>query len=115
MRAVHHVAESEVRDDQRRVGLDVRAHHQDVARLQRRVVGEQAEQHLAQHVDLPGRAVATVHLHRPVVVSQRTALRPNGVRGDVGLQPAQERVLAVATAHELIGVRVGRQGALQLA
>ena len=67
MRAVHHVAEPEVGDDQRRIRLDVRAHHQDVARLQRRVVLQQAEQHLAQHIDLTGRAVAAVHLHGAVI------------------------------------------------
>ena len=39
---------------------------------------EQAEQHLAQHVDLPGRAVAAVHLHRPVV--RRRARGPRGGR-----------------------------------
>ena len=53
--------------DQRRVGLDVGAHHQDVARLEGLVVGEQAEQHLAQHLDLAGRTVAGVHLHAAVV------------------------------------------------
>ena len=77
MRAVHHVAEPEVGDDQRRIGLDVGAHHHDVARLQRRVVGQQAEQHLAQHVDLPRRAVAAVHLHRAVAFGEHAALWPN--------------------------------------
>ena len=41
--------------------LDVRAADEDVARLERRVVGEQAEHDLAQHLDLPVRAVAGVH------------------------------------------------------
>ena len=54
--------------DQWREGLDVRAHHEDVARLERRVVLEQPDQHLAQHVDLAGRAVARVHLQAPVAV-----------------------------------------------
>ena len=115
MRAVHHVAEPEVRVDQRRVGLDVRAHHQDVARLQRRVVGEQAEQHLAQHVDLAGRAVAAVHLDGAVVVVQRPAVRPDGVGGDVGLQPAEQSVGMVAAAEDIRRWRVGGQAALQLA
>ncbi len=35
MRTGHHLAEAEVRHYQRRVGLDVGTHHQDVARLQR--------------------------------------------------------------------------------
>lgn len=48
MRAGDHLTEAKVSgDDQRGVGLDVGAHHQDVAGFQGRVVGEQAEQHLA--------------------------------------------------------------------
>ena len=77
--AVHDVAEPEVRVDQRCVGLDVRAHHQDVARFQRGIVGEQAEQNLAEHVDLAGRTVAAVHLDGPVVIAQRSG-RPDGPR-----------------------------------
>ena len=73
--AVHDVAEPEVCVDQRCVGLDVRAHHQDVARFQRGIVGEQAEQNLAEHVDLAGRTVAAVHLDGPVVIAQRSAVR----------------------------------------
>ena len=61
-----HVGEPEAGRDQRRVGLDVGAHHEDVARLEGRVVLEQPDQHLAQHVDLAGRAVAGVHLHAAV-------------------------------------------------
>ena len=49
------VAEPERGRDQRRERLDVRAHHEDVARLQRRVVLQQPDQHLAEHVDLSGR------------------------------------------------------------
>ena len=65
--------EAEAGGDQRRVGLDVGAHHQHVAGLERGVVGEQAEQHLAQHLDLAGRAVAGVHLDGAVVGSQGRA------------------------------------------
>ena len=67
MHALDHVAEAETGDDQRRVGLDVRAHDEDVAGFEGLVVGEQAEQHLSQDVDLAGGAVAAVHLHRPVI------------------------------------------------
>ena len=69
------VAEPEARDDQRRVGLDVRAHDEDVAGFERLVVGEQAEQHFAEDVDLPGGAVAAVHLHGAVV---GLCVRPSG-------------------------------------
>ena len=61
-----HVGQAEAGRDQRRVGLDVGAHHEDVARLERRVVLEQPDQHLAQHVDLSRGAVAGVDLHREV-------------------------------------------------
>ena len=74
--ALDHVAEAEARDDQRCVGLDVRAHDEDVAGFERVVVGEQAEQNLSEHVDLAGRAVAAVHLHRTVVAAQRPAVGP---------------------------------------
>ena len=72
------VAEAEAGGDQRRVGLDVGAHHQDVARLEGRVVLEQPDQHLAQHVDLAGGAVAGVHLDRPVA-ARRAGARRSGV------------------------------------
>ncbi len=60
------VGQAEAGRDQRGVGLDVGAHHEDVARLEGRVVLEQTDQHLAQHVDLAGRAVAGVHLQAAV-------------------------------------------------
>ena len=47
MAAGHHFTQPEVRRDQRRVGLDIRTHHQNVARFQGVIVGEQAQQHLA--------------------------------------------------------------------
>ncbi len=55
MRAVDDIAEAKARDDQRRIGLDVRTHDEDVAWLEGVVVGEQAEQHFAQDVDLARR------------------------------------------------------------
>ena len=72
--------------DQRREGLDVGAHHEDVARLERRVVLEQPDQHLAQHVDLAGRAVAGVHLEAAVVVGEAAAGALGDGRGVVGAQ-----------------------------
>ncbi len=72
---------------QRRVRLDVRAHDDDVARLERRIVLEQVQQPLPQGLHLPGRAVAGVDLdgvvHRP--------RRRLPVRGDVGLQLSEQR------------------------
>ena len=115
MRAVHDVAEAEARDDQRRVGLDVRAHDEDVAGLEGLVVGEQAEQHFAQDVDLAGGAVAAVHLNGAVVGLECAALGTDGVGGDVGLQPAEQRVGMASTSEVFVGLRVGGQAALQFA
>ena len=112
MRAAHHVAEPEVGVDQRRVGLDVGAHHQDVARLQRRVVGEQAEQHLAQHVDLSGLAVAACTCTERSPLVERAPLRPNGIGGDVGLQPAEQgvRIVRVSPAQVFVGLQIRAAG-----
>ena len=115
MNALDHVAEAESGDDQRRVGLDVRAHDEDVAGLECLVVGEEAEQNLAQDVDLAGRTVATVHLHRPVIGLEPSAFSAHDVGGDVGLQPAEQRVRTVVPAEIFIAVRIRGQAALELA
>ncbi len=52
----------ERRPHQRRVGLDVGTHDEHIARLEGRVLDEQVQQGLAQHLHLTGRAVAGVHL-----------------------------------------------------
>lgn len=103
MAVAGHLTEPEAGDDQRGVGLDVGAHHQDVARLQGGIVGQQPQQHLAQHVDLPGRAVAAVHLHRPVVGRPGPAAGVDGIGGDVGLQPAQQRLGPLGSTQVVIG------------
>ena len=94
---------AERRLDQRGVGLDVGAHHQDVARLERGVVGQQPEQHLAQHLDLAGRAVARVHLHAAVVDVEDPAGRVDGGVGrDVGLEPGQQRPSVIEPVEILV-------------
>ncbi len=96
MSAGHGLAHPEGGLDQRSVGLDVGAHHQDVAGLERRlagrgVVGEQPEQHLAQDLDLTRRTVARVHLDAAVgrVERARGAIGQR-VGRDVLLQPGQQ-------------------------
>ena len=114
--AVDDLAEPEGGRDQRGVGLDVGAHHEDVARLQRRVVLEQTEEHLAEHVDLAGRTVAAVDLDRAVVGGERAPCRGDGVGGEVGLQPAEQgggTVRRPASASSTASTRARR--ALQLA
>ncbi len=94
------LTEPEGRREERRVGLDVRAHHQDVARLESRVVGHQADQHLAQHLDLAGGAVAGVHLDG-VVVGVELAVElvetPVVVGADVRLEESQQARSGVST------------------
>ena len=69
---------------------------------------EQAEQNLSENVDLAGRAMAAVHLYRAVVGTQRSPVAPHLVGGDVGLQPAKQRVGTVVGAEILVGLRVLR-------
>jgi len=88
--ALDDVPEAEPSGDQRCVGLDVGTHHEDVARLERRVVLKQAEQHLAEHVDLARGPVTGVHLDRPVPGGERAAFRAYGVGRQVGLEPPQQ-------------------------
>ena len=59
--------------DDRGEGLDVRAHDEHVARLEGGVVGEQADDDLAEHLDLPGAAVAGVHLDAAVCAGRAAA------------------------------------------
>ena len=82
--------------------------------MQRRVVGQQPQQHLAQDIDLSGGTVTAVHLHRTVTRSERSALGANSVGGDVGLQPAEQRVRAGPARPVLVGGEPGGQDALQL-
>ncbi len=78
--------------DDRGERLDVRAHDEHVARLEGGVVGEQADDHLAEHLDLPGAAVAGVHLDAAVVVGQLWRARVDSVVGEVLLEPAEQGV-----------------------
>ena len=82
--------EPERRRHQRSEGLDVRAGDEDVARLQRRVGGEQAEHDLAEHLDLAVRAVAGVH--------RRPTGRPGRARGRPRAPGRRARRVAGAAA-----------------
>ena len=73
---------AERRLNQRGEGLDVGAHHDDVAGLQRRVVLQQVQDGVAQHLDLAAPAVAGVHPDAVVVGLEQ---RP---RVDVDSPPA---------------------------
>ena len=83
------LAGAERRLDQRGERLDVRAHHDHVARLQRVVLVEQVEDRVAQDLDLAGAAVAGVDLDAAVARAEsgRGSGRPVGA--DVGLDAAR--------------------------
>ena len=108
--------------DQRRVGLDVRAHDDDVARLEGRVVGKDVQERVAQHLDLAGAAVAGVDGEACVVRVERRAvvgvIRGGGVDPDVGLE-ASEKCLGLGELAVVVLIRVarvgGRENDLQLA
>ena len=125
----HHLAEPEAGVHQRGVGVDVGAHDEDVARLQGRVLLQQVGEHVAQHLDLPGPAVAGVHLDAAVLLRDVPGA-PLGVGRhvvglEVPLEQAQQRGRRPAGAvraavgppagPSLEGMRCQRQGALQLA
>ncbi len=76
--------------DQRREVLDVGAHDQHVAGLERLVVGEEPQDAVAQHLDLTGAAVAGVDLHAAVVRADRLRDLRRRVVSDLMLQPAEE-------------------------
>ena len=80
---------AERRGDQRGEGLDVGAHDDDVARLERRVVREEAEHRLAQHLHLPVRAVAGVDGHAGV--ARDVGEDGRAVVAQVVLQALQQR------------------------
>ena len=108
---VRHLAGAERRLDQRREGLDVRAHDDHVARLERRVVGEQVEDRVAQHLDLAGAAVAGVDLDAAVggVEGEGGAGR---VGPDVLLHAREEGVGVALDGMVVVGV-VGADDQLQ--
>ena len=107
------VGEPEPGRDQRRERLDVGAHHEDVARLEGRVVLEQPDQHLAQHVDLAGRRRGR---RAPGRLRSSSAWTPRGalvgvgacVGAEVGLQPAEQGGRASRRGSTGVGVAVGR-------
>jgi hypothetical protein len=97
--------------DQRCEHLDVRAHDDDVARLQRRVAREQVQDRFADDLDLAGAAVAGMHLETAVVRLERHALvrcarerRPGGraVAADVVLDSAEKRPLPLLDDRMLV-------------
>ena len=97
--------------DQRGEGLDVGTHDDDVASLERRVLDQQMEDRVADHLDLPRPPVAGVDLETAIVVVQdrprvlfvgkRSTGRPP-VGPDVSLQMREKRATRVLNRMMLI-------------
>ena len=104
-------AGAERRLDQRREGLDVGAHDDDIAGFESRIVEQQVEDGVAQDLDLAGPAVTGVDLHAAVLRGERSGVRRN-IGGEVGLQPAEQRAGPGGQLEVLvhdIGVRSGQE------
>ena len=92
------VVRAERRLNQRREVLDVGAHDDDVARLELRVLLQQVQDGVAQHLDLPAAAVAGMHADAVVAGCQQragvavatAAPRRCAVGPDVVLDPLQQ-------------------------
>ena len=97
--------------DQRRERLDVGAHDDDVARLQRRIVGQRVQDRVAQHLDLAAAAVAGVDLDAAV---GRRQLGRGLVGVDRRLEPAEHGLASWSRGVVAVGEIVA-QGDLQLA
>ena len=69
------VGEPERRLDERREGLDVRAHDEGCRAARAGVVGGETDEHVTEDFDLPGRAVAGVDLDAPVVLADGSGPR----------------------------------------
>ncbi len=75
--------------DERGEPLDRRAEHDDVVLAERRVVGQEVQDRVAQHLDLPSLAVARVDLHRSVVGTEGEVAGGRCVGAQVVLDPRQ--------------------------
>jgi hypothetical protein len=82
---------AERRLDQRRECLNVRAQHDDVARLERRILRQRMEDRVTQHLDLAAATVTRMHLDAPVGRHRRRGLGAP-VGADVGLDTPEEHV-----------------------
>ena len=118
------LAGTERRLDERREGLDVRAHHDHVAGLERRVVLEDVQDRVAQHLDLARAAVAGVDLDAAIAgVEQGPRVRLAGQRRsrrlavgvDVRLDAAEQRVGRVRHGVVMADVPGGAEHELHLA
>jgi hypothetical protein len=91
--------------------LDVGAHHDDVARLERRVLGQQVQDRVAQDLDLARAAVAGVDLDAVV----RLCVLERSILPDAGLEACEQGVATDVHGMSLLAVLRARQHELKLA
>ena len=90
--------------DERRERLDVGAHHDHVARLERRVLGEQVQDGVPEHLDLAGAAVARVDLD--AAVDGTGLVRRGLVAAHRLLDPGEQGVVALRRGVVVVPVRL---------
>ena len=96
--------------DERRERLDVRAHDDHVARLERRVLGEQVQDRVAQHLDLARAPVAGVDLDAAVArVEHRAVVRAGSAAGRRARRPGCARAAIPPAARRDGGGRRARR------
>lgn len=93
--------------DERGVCLHVRAHHDDVPQLEGRVVGEEAEQHLAEYLDLSVPAVARMHPDAGVVAAEHVRAGGGLVCMEIALESCKQGVWGGRCFEVLVGVNHG--------
>src|SRR5690606_28060210 len=100
MTLLDNAGHAERRVEEGSVGLDVWAHDEDVARLERRVLLEQVRDDVAEHLDLARLTVAGVDLDAPVLgrelPTEPLRLTRSVVPGDVALEQPEQRLRTAA-------------------
>ncbi len=110
-----HLARPERRVDQRRERLDVGAHDDHVARLERRVLVEPVQDRVAERLDLARAAVAGVDLDAAVARVGHEVAGGRAIGAHVGLDPGEERPLRVRDRMVVVDRAGARDDELQLA
>ena len=98
--------------DDRGEPLEVGADDEQVVLSERQlVVGQEVHEHVAQHLDLPRRAVAGMELHGPVIRERNEVAGRRTIRGDVVVQLRQDGHRCAAARCRLGDGLRGRQAA----
>ena len=91
---------------ERRVGIDVRCQHRDIARLQPRVAFQQIAQLVVQHLHLAQPRVAGVHLQ--AAIGQRACFERSLKRPVDGRRPTRQQITLQVVQQPAALQRIGR-------